>query len=136
MIDPASLGFDPFLRRRTTIGGGGILDSQIGAGRSYNPSMTDDMFPGGVVNFQQATIGGFSIGNDTLQSLDGSFVIDAKNRKITMGVASDGQIIMDAVTKKITLGSANIVLDGANKRILINDGTNDRVLIGYQSGGF
>jgi len=36
----------------------------------------------------------------------------------------------------INLGTTNVALDGANKRILINDGTNDRILIGYQSGGF
>jgi len=33
-------------------------------------------------------------------------------------------------------GAASIILDGANKRIIVNDGTHDRVLIGYQSGGF
>ena len=33
-------------------------------------------------------------------------------------------------------GDASIILDGANKRIIINDGSHNRVLIGYQSGGF
>jgi hypothetical protein len=33
-------------------------------------------------------------------------------------------------------GDTNVIIDGANRRILISDGTNDRVLIGYQSGGF
>jgi hypothetical protein len=33
-------------------------------------------------------------------------------------------------------GAASIILDGGNKRITVNDGTNDRILIGYQSGGF
>jgi hypothetical protein len=33
-------------------------------------------------------------------------------------------------------GAASIFLDGPNKRIIINDGTYDRVLLGYQSGGF
>lgn len=36
----------------------------------------------------------------------------------------------------IRIGDANVTIDGANRRILISDGTNDRVLIGYQSGGF
>jgi len=39
-------------------------------------------------------------------------------------------------TGTIYVGSANVLLDGANKRIVINDGTNDRVLIGYLSSGF
>jgi len=33
-------------------------------------------------------------------------------------------------------GDTNVIIDGANRRILISDGTNDRVLIGYQAGGF
>jgi hypothetical protein len=33
-------------------------------------------------------------------------------------------------------GDENVQIDGANRRILISDGTNNRVLIGYQSGGF
>lgn len=36
----------------------------------------------------------------------------------------------------IQVGIGNVKIDGANKRILINDGTNDRILIGFQSGGF
>ena len=36
----------------------------------------------------------------------------------------------------LNVGVANVKIDGANKRIIINDGTNDRVLIGYLSGGF
>lgn len=33
-------------------------------------------------------------------------------------------------------GTASIMLDGANKRIIINDGSYDRILIGYGSGLF
>ena len=36
----------------------------------------------------------------------------------------------------IYIGSTNIKLDGQNKRIIINDGSDDRILIGYQAGGF
>jgi len=32
--------------------------------------------------------------------------------------------------------SGTIVIDGVNNRIIINDGSNDRVLIGYQLNGF
>lgn len=41
-----------------------------------------------------------------------------------------------SLTGSIEVGAANVKIDGANKRILINDGTNDRILIGFQSGGF
>lgn len=41
----------------------------------------------------------------------------------TVGSAADGS-------------SARIELDGTNQRIIINDGTYDRILLGYQQGGF
>lgn len=41
-----------------------------------------------------------------------------------------------ALTGDLNLNSTNVLLDGANKRIIINDGTNDRILIGYLSGKF
>jgi len=40
------------------------------------------------------------------------------------------------VDEYINVGESNVKIDGANKRILINDGTNDRILIGYQLNGF
>jgi len=36
----------------------------------------------------------------------------------------------------MSIGNANVKIDGANTRIIINDGTDDRILIGYQLGGF
>lgn len=40
------------------------------------------------------------------------------------------------LTGDIQVGTGNVKIDGGNKRILISDGTNDRILIGYQAGGF
>lgn len=40
------------------------------------------------------------------------------------------------LTGDIKVGNGNVKIDGANKRILINDGSCDIILIGYQSGGF
>lgn len=40
------------------------------------------------------------------------------------------------ITGTFTVGASNVIIDGANKRILVNDGTNNRILIGFQSGGF
>ena len=34
------------------------------------------------------------------------------------------------------VGNGNVQIDGVNKRIVINDGTNDRILIGYLAGKF
>jgi hypothetical protein len=38
--------------------------------------------------------------------------------------------------KELNIGVGNVKLDGPNKRIIINDGENDRVLIGYLENGF
>jgi len=53
-----------------------------------------------------------------------------------IGTLTANKISAGTITVAMELGTGNIILDGANKQILINDGTNDRVLIGYQSGGF
>jgi len=36
----------------------------------------------------------------------------------------------------LNIGAGNVKIDGANKRIIINDGSNDRVLIGYAQNMF
>jgi hypothetical protein len=45
-------------------------------------------------------------------------------------------ITIDAQTQIIKIGGTNVQIDGENKRIIINDGTNDRVLMGYLPGKF
>jgi len=41
-----------------------------------------------------------------------------------------------AIVGRVVVGNNNIIIDGENKTIIVNDGTYDRVLIGYQAGGF
>jgi len=48
--------------------------------------------------------------------------------KITTGTLGVGTVI--------NVGETNIKIDGTGRQIIINDGTNDRVLLGFQSGGF
>ena len=36
----------------------------------------------------------------------------------------------------IYLGDKNIKISGRDRNITVNDGTNDRILLGYKSGGF
>ena len=62
----------------------------------------------------------------------GTAVIGTAN----IGTLSFNEISGGTINVLASLGTANIKLDGANKQIIINDGTNDRILIGYQSGGF
>jgi len=40
------------------------------------------------------------------------------------------------ISGAVIVGDNNVVIDGENKNIIVNDGDNDRILIGYQQGGF
>lgn len=87
-------------------------------------------------------------------SVDMSGAMKASSATIT-GYATDSELsdvagdltdlegnalVKDSITQilagKIIVGDSKITIDGVNKRIIINDGTYDRILIGYQSGGF
>lgn len=40
------------------------------------------------------------------------------------------------ITGAVTVGDNAVIIDGEDRTIIVNDGTNDRVLIGRQEGGF
>jgi hypothetical protein len=48
----------------------------------------------------------------------------------------DASQISGSLGDRIQVGGNNVIIDGGNRRIVINDGVHDRVLLGYQSGGF
>jgi len=70
-----------------------------------------------------------------------SFVFDYQNEA---GVVSQSKIkslsadVIQAgtINTTINIGGLNVLIDGANGRIIVNDGTVDRVLIGKLVGGF
>lgn len=62
-----------------------------------------------------------------------TFAIDGTTGSATFaGTVQAGTLI----SGKVVVGNNNVIIDGENRRMLINDGTNDIILIGYQSGGF
>lgn len=69
-----------------------------------------------------ATVTDLNTVSGNLSSLDGNALKKDSTTQVLAG--------------KIIVGDNKITIDGVNKRIIINDGTNDRILIGYQSGGF
>lgn len=78
-----------------------------------------DISPDGIVATDRS-------GNNTI-------TIDGSTGDITLrGTLQAGSVIAGATE----VGSPNVVIDGANARIVINDGTYDRVLIGYDQNGF
>lgn len=72
-----------------------------------------------------------SIGADQITSGEWETVNDLRAADALLK-ATSGQTLSGT----IEVGEANVKIDGANKRITINDGTRDIILIGYQSGGF
>lgn len=85
-------------------------------------------------------VGGTDVGDVTLGNFAGNkglkwdksattFVVRGTLHAADISVGGTIEVAMN-------LGVSNVKLDGANKRVVINDGTNDRILIGYDSGGF
>lgn len=77
-------------------------------------------------------------------SLSSQKVVNLDYAKIT-NVEIQNADIVDVSVSKLTagtlgvtanIGNGNVQLDGPNKRLIVNDGTNDRGLFGYLSGGF
>lgn len=76
--------------------------------------------------YRAAAVGATTIAAGQWEIVDDQRAADA----LLKSVASQ------TLTGDFSLNDANVKIDGANKRILINDGTNNRILIGYQASGF
>ena len=94
--------------------------------------------------------GGFKVGTFALgESGEISYTSDGITARNKDGLTtfaidgSDGSAVFrgqiragSLVTGEVIVGDNRVIIDGENSRILINDGTNDRILIGYQKDGF
>ena len=75
--------------------------------------------PDGIVGKNSSGVTTFSIDGTTGNA---SFKGDIQAQSVIVGA--------------VIVGNNSVIIDGANKRILVNDGSNDIILLGYQSGGF
>ena len=64
--------------------------------------------------------------------MEGNMVASSATMSSYVAKAGTGQTL----SGNLAVGEGNVLIDGVNKRITINDGTNDIVLLGYDSGGF
>jgi hypothetical protein len=80
---------------------------------------------GGTSQFVSSTE--FDVNND----IPSGYIDNSRVRNITADKIDAG-----TVTSLLYIGGSSIYIDGANKRIIVNDGTTDRILIGYGSGLF
>jgi len=68
--------------------------------------------------------------NNFKQFRSGQMVM--KNGIITLyNSEKEATIVIDAESQTIKVGGNNLKIDGENKRVIVNDGTNDRVILGY-----
>ena len=102
MVDYSGLGYNQNLLADDSI----LLNNQ-----NFFTSYSFDQ------NFQRAVI-------NTAQ-LVGSAVTNAKIENLAAGKITAGTI-----TISVSVGNSNVLLDGANNRIVINDGTTNRIVIG------
>ena len=101
----------------------GFRELKVGAGNDIMKANAEGLFLG-ADNFTDAP---FSVDYDgKMTAISGTFSGDTSWANVQDGT----------YTNALNVGDGNVKIDGANKRIIINDGTNDRVLIGYDSGGF
>jgi len=90
-----------------------------------------------VGNFQEGLSGDLRITPNGLTARDlagiTTFAISGTDGSATFkGEVQSGSLI----TGEVVVGNNRVIIDGTDGTIVINDGSNDRVLIGYQLGGF
>ena len=101
----------------------GLRELKVGGGDDILKVNAEGLFMG-ADNFTDAP---FSVNYDgSLTATTGTFSGNTNWANVQAGTNENA----------LNVGSGNVKIDGANKRIIINDGTDDRVLIGYDSGGF
>jgi hypothetical protein len=114
----------------------GISSQVIGSGdMAYNANLVDGYMQSS--NFVSGSAGWQINSNGDAEFESGYFRGDISAATGTFG----GTIPFSGIstgTNEVALnvGNGNVKIDGANKRIIINDGTNDRILLGFLSGKF
>lgn len=104
------------------------------------------MFPNtSQMGFQPSTLIGTQSIEQTRQQMVSSAYLLSMFQPGTIQTANLGTISANAlgsstVTSQLTVGTTDTAggttIDGVNNRIIINDGTNPRILIGYLQGAF
>lgn len=106
----------------------------------FNENLIRNQYPNSTTQYDSVNIG---------EILSEGAITDAKialmnGAKLVEDSVTGDKILELTVSKLIAgtlgavanVGNGNVQIDGVNKRITINDGTNDRILIGYLAGKF
>lgn len=115
--------------------GGSSAESFVSGDMAANVNLVDGHLQSS--NFVSGSAGWQITGEGNLEANDGNFRGDITAATgLFGGTIGFENVNAGTNTNALNVGAANVKIDGANKRILINDGSYDRVLLGYQSGGF
>lgn len=84
---------------------------------------------------------GKSSNQPSFRTVQNTSVVEALyNARTNYSALSNATLPRDIATGTLngtqSVGGNNVNINGASKNITMNDGTNDRLLIGYQQGGF
>jgi hypothetical protein len=114
----------------------GISSQLIQSGDcSYNANLVDGYMQSG--NFITGTTGWRISASGDVEFESGYFRGDISAATGSFGGTVDWDNVNAGTNENaLSVGDAKVLIDGSNKRIIINDGTNDRILIGYLSGKF
>lgn len=117
-FDYSSLGLTPLLNSKTALTErGDFLVSSLDFDSEYERGVIN------TVHIKDASINNAKLGTAIIGTAQ-------------IGTLSFNEISGGTIGVTANLGGTSIRLEGGNARIILNDGTNDRILIGSQSGGF
>lgn len=114
----------------------GISSQLIQSGdMSYNANLVDGYLQSS--NYVSGTTGWKIAANGDAEFESGYFRGDISAATGSFGGTVDWDNVNEGTNENsLSVGDAKVLIDGSNKRIVINDGTNDRVLLGYLAGKF
>jgi hypothetical protein len=111
----------------------GILENLIG-----NGAVTTDKIGDGAVSTTKIQDAAISTAKIKDAAITNAKIQDAAITNAKISNVSANKITTSTLTAQVNVGSGTgyVKLDGENNRIIINDGSRDIILIGYQLNGF
>ncbi len=110
----------------------------INAGTTGDITATNYIYYDGTATLKTSTNALDSTGDTRILVCIMSPSSDLAGKCVISTIRADGTTISgnQITTGKVQSSDGRTYFDLDNKRIIVNDGTNDRILIGYQAGGF
>lgn len=105
-----------------------IFNGAITTEKLAQSSVTEDILADLAVIAQKLATGSVTATKIANLAVGNAAIANMSADKLTTGTLQ--------ASTTVYVGVNSVRIEGQNRRIVVNDGTNDRVLLGYQSGGF